>query len=133
MSPKDVSRRPKIYNVWNAMRQRCHNPNVVHYARYGAKGITVCERWRNSFQAFYEDIGAPPDDGQRWTLDRIDPMKGYSPENVRWATYQQQADNKNHALNALEAFMRAVKTKKEAADYLAKMMQTPSYLALPDI
>lgn len=77
------------------MINRCHNPNQHHYARYGGRGIKVCDEWRKSFMAFYEHMGDPPQDGQRWTLDRIDVFKGYEPGNVRWATYKQQNDPKN--------------------------------------
>lgn len=87
--------RSRLYTLWNGMKQRCHNPNQKHYPRYGGLGIKVCEEWRNSFEAFYRDMGDPPKDGQRWSLDRIDVYKGYEPENVRWATYKQQNDPNN--------------------------------------
>lgn len=79
-----------LYNRYKSMLNRCHNPSNPSYARYGAKGVTVCDRWRESFQSFYEDMGAPPDG---YTLDRIDNSKGYSPDNCRWATVKQQSEN----------------------------------------
>ena len=87
-------RKSLLYLQWNGMRQRCHNPNQQHYQRYGGRGIKVCDRWRQSFVNFYSDMGPPPNDGQRWTLDRIDNSRGYEPGNVRWATFKQQAANK---------------------------------------
>lgn len=87
--------RSKIYRVWAGMKNRCHNPNQPHYHRYGGRGIRVCDEWRNSFEAFYRDMGDPPKDGQRWTLDRMDVNGNYEPGNVRWATYAQQNDPTN--------------------------------------
>lgn len=128
MASKNVKRRSRLYTLWNGMRQRCHNPNQHHYARYGGAGIKVCEEWRNSFEAFYRDMGEPPKDGQRWTLDRIDVYKGYEPGNVRWATYSQQQANKRPMLDAekvrevilsiAEDAMEAAKAK-DATDYVA--------------
>ena len=86
-------RRSKIYGVWAGMKNRCHNPNQPHYPRYGGMGIKVCAEWLNSFEAFYRDMGEPPKDGQRWTLDRIDVFKGYEPGNVRWALKSEQCNN----------------------------------------
>lgn len=113
-------RRSKIYGVWNAMKQRCHNPNQAHYPRYGGMGIKVCDAWRNSFEVFYLDMGDPPKDGQRWTLDRMDVFKGYEPGNVRWATYKQQnqPENKRPVLDAekvREAILAVAANAHEAA------------------
>ena len=86
------SKPSKAYIAWRSMRSRCLNPNTTRYHRYGGRGITVCERWANSFEAFYADVGEPPEGA--W-LDRIDNNKGYTKGNVRWATIQQQANNKS--------------------------------------
>ncbi len=79
------------YKSWGAMKTRCHNPRSKNYTRYGAKGITVCDEWRNSFEAFYAHVGPRP---PHTTIDRIDGTKGYEPGNVRWATLIEQARNR---------------------------------------
>jgi predicted DNA-binding transcriptional regulator AlpA len=77
------------------MVQRCTNPNDPGYRYYGGRGITVCERWRNSFEAFLEDMGRKP--SPELSLDRIDNDKltdSYSKENCRWATKKEQNQNR---------------------------------------
>lgn len=81
----------KTYYAWRAMRQRCLNPKNPSWKHYGDKNVRVCDRWLNDFDAFVEDMGFAKD-GE--SLDRIDPSKGYSPDNCRWATSTEQARNK---------------------------------------
>jgi hypothetical protein len=84
----------KEHKSWCKIKERCFNPNDKEYPNYGAVGITMFEGWKNSFQDFINYMGLMPDDGKKYSCDRIDNKKGYFPENVRWATYHQQARNK---------------------------------------
>lgn len=83
----------KLYSVWDGMKQRCQNPNSSAYKWYGARGIKVCEQWKNNFESFYEwAIKSGYKEGLQ--IDRIDSNKSYYPENCRWATPKEQAYNK---------------------------------------
>jgi len=83
----------KMYQKWRSIKDRCYNPNNKHYHRYGGRGITMCKRWRDSFVNFYADIGDPPEEGM--SLDRFNNDKGYTPNNVMWATKKEQANNRS--------------------------------------
>ena len=84
------SRNP-LYYLWHTMIARCHNPNHAAYRYYGARGVHVCDRWRESFEAFAADMGARPIGLE---LDRIDPMGHYGPGNVRWMNRRMQKINR---------------------------------------
>jgi len=87
-----MGRTPEYY-AWAAMLQRCYNPNNNYYKRYGARGISVCERWRNSFSDFYSDMGAKP--SELLSIDRINNDGNYEPSNCRWATQKEQTRNRS--------------------------------------
>jgi hypothetical protein len=74
------------------MIQRCTNPKSKDYPNYGGRGITVCDIWLNSFEAFYLMVGPRPDPS--YTLERIDYNKGYEPGNVTWLSREDQTKNK---------------------------------------
>lgn len=81
------------YKAWEAMKSRCYRKGDHSYARYGGRGITVCDKWRNSFPAFYADLGARP--SKTHSLDRIDVNGNYEPGNVRWGTIAEQQNNRS--------------------------------------
>jgi hypothetical protein len=82
--------RTPTYRSWQAMKERCFNEKSIGYKRYGGKGITVCERWKNSFENFLADMGERPE-GK--TIDRIDHTGNYEPSNCKWSTRKEQARN----------------------------------------
>ena len=80
------------YRVWSGARNRCFNPKNKDYKNYGARGISMCERW-NKFENFLEDMGEKP---INLTLDRINNEGNYEPGNCRWATLSQQRRNQRN-------------------------------------
>jgi len=83
------------YKSWNMMLQRCTNQNYTYYHNYGGRGITVCERWRDSFAAFYEDMGERP---TGMSLDRINNDGNYEPGNCKWSDSHSQLLNTRRSL-----------------------------------
>lgn len=97
-----TSRPTRIYQIWCAMIRRCESPKHKFYCNYGGRGIKVCQRWRDSFEAFLEDMGPAYKDDL--TIERINNDLGYNKENCRWATRAEQRRNNR--------FLRIIDTPK---------------------
>jgi hypothetical protein len=93
----DKLERTRLMYVWSDMKRRCHREKHHAYHNYGGRGITVCDRWRNSFSDFLADMGPRPD--RSMTLERKNNDAGYSPENCIWATRLAQSLNKRDYAN----------------------------------
>lgn len=87
-----------LYNTWRGILNRCYNESRHNYKYYGGRGITVCDRWRNSMALFLEDIGDRP--SPKHTLDRIDNDGNYEPGNIRWAEWHDQRMNQRQRAKA---------------------------------
>lgn len=87
--------RTRLYRIWNGMKQRCANPKTIGYRYYGGKGVTVCQEWQNSFQAFYDWAMANGYD-DHLSIDRMDSNGNYCPENCVWSTSKEQQNNTSY-------------------------------------
>lgn len=84
-----------IYREWTSMKQRCYNTKNKSFKNYGGRNIKVCDRWVNSFDAFYKDVSKLPNFGNHgYSLNRIDNNGDYEPNNVEWADAVTQANNR---------------------------------------
>ena len=81
------------YRSWQGMKERCYNHKAIAYARYGGRCISVCARWKDSFENFYNDMGERP--SIKYSLDREDNEGNYTPDNCRWATKEEQGNNRS--------------------------------------
>ncbi len=103
-----------IYQTWRSMLNRCYNPKCERYPVYGGRGITVCDRWKNSLENFIADIPKRP--SKLHSIDRINNDLPYQPGNVKWSTAQEQASNKSN--NVWIEFRGFKKTRSEWERFL---------------
>jgi hypothetical protein len=99
------------YKVWAGIKRRCLNPNDASFPAYGGSGVTVCDRWASSFEAFLADVGSRPSASH--TIERADNAKGYEPGNCRWASRTEQ--NRNKGNNRVVEFRGVRRTVSEWA------------------
>jgi hypothetical protein len=92
-----VESRSKEYRCYVRMIHRCHNPDYGGYERYGARGIAVCARWRESFANFLSDMGRAPT--PEHSIEREKNDQGYSPDNCKWATREVQDNNRRTSVH----------------------------------
>ena len=88
-------RKTRLYNIWAGMKQRCFNKNSKAYNRYGGRGITICNEWKNDFKKFYE-WSMKNGYKDNLTIDRINNDGNYEPKNCRWADNKTQSNNRNN-------------------------------------
>lgn len=107
------------YSTWQSMKQRCYNPNNRWYKAYGGRGITICDEWRESFMAFYRDMGDKP---EGMSIDRIDNDGNYEPGNCRWTTQKVQRNNQRKKEGTMATLVenidKEIKKAKEARKQL---------------
>lgn len=84
------------YNTWLNIKRRCYDENNNRYKYYGGKGISVCDRWLDSFQCFIEDMGLKPD--KNYSIERLEVGGDYTPSNCIWVTDKHQANNKTNTI-----------------------------------
>lgn len=105
------------YGIWHGMKTRCYNDKDPHFKNYGARGIKVCARWRDSFEEFYRDMGPRP--APYLTIERKNNDRGYYKANCVWATMSQQAQNRRNTVMNVELAREAKKVRDSGGNLMA--------------
>lgn len=113
------------FNIWRSMKSRCYWPRSINFDRYGGRGISVCDRWRDSFENFLADMGPRP--SPTHMLDRIDNDGNYEPGNCRWATPVEQA--RNQSTNRIVTVRGQTMTLAEARETFAPHLKRGTFAA----
>jgi hypothetical protein len=111
------------YKVWNTMIRRCYLPNDRCFQWYGGRGITVCDRWLESFDAFIADmgrrpVGVRPSGRSLWTIERNDSDGNYEPKNCRWAHYTEQVKTQRQGVDARARALAAKRASIHADSFV---------------
>jgi len=107
------------HSSWRHMKSRCNNKNNIGYKNYGGRGITVCDRWQNSFLLFFKDMGLKP--FPRAQIDRIDNNGNYEPNNCRWVSNLENSQNRR--TNVLNWFtVRSIRRLYAMHKYTTKQL-----------
>jgi len=99
--------------AWKGIKARCYNKNEKFYYNYGERGITMCDRWINSFENFLSDMGFRP--SKKHSIDRIDNNGNYEPSNCKWSTHKEQCNNKRNTIYITDKY-GVKKTIREWSD-----------------
>lgn len=119
------------YDVWGAMKGKCYRETHHAYKNYGGRGISVCDEWRNNFQAFYDYIGPRPT--PKHTIERINNNGNYEPGNVRWATRHEQARNQRSNVNlTIDGVTRCVEDWARVSGTNSRTIYTRHKAGWPD-
>lgn len=125
------------YRAWQHAKERCYSPMSRDYVNYGGRGITMSDEWKNDFSQFLKDVGERP--SRDYSLDRIDVNRGYSKDNCRWATGEEQALNRRvltieqkieREQLKIKTAMRNIKRMEIEAEETARKMETDLLLII---
>jgi len=108
------------FSTWRNIKKRCYCVNNISYKNYGGRGIKVCEEWLHSFETFYKDMGKRP--SNKHSIERIDNMDDYTPENCLWATHKEQGNNRRD--NVIITFQNKTQTMTQWAEEIGISKET---------